>query len=106
MDLAVGISQHTTGKKKTLPSNRIDYVLQMSFEQIKQTSKQKKNELKEGVIQIKNMAPAWTQDKTRRVWGNSGESTMPTLGNENSTDQSTPKVSPSLHEQETVNVCP
>ena len=24
MDLAVGISQHTTGKKKTLPSNTID----------------------------------------------------------------------------------
>lgn len=46
MDLAVGISQHTIGKKKTLPSNTIDYVLQMSFEQIKQTSKQKKTSLR------------------------------------------------------------
>ena len=46
MDLAVGISQHTIAKKKTLPSNTIDYVLQMSFEQIKQTSKQKKTSLR------------------------------------------------------------
>lgn len=43
MDLAVGIS-HMKLEKKTSPSNTLDcYVLQMSLEQIKQTSKQKKN---------------------------------------------------------------